>query len=210
MSAPVGLPRRRTSARWGSAGDALRSFRVVAMAPALQYRAMRLLRWFAIALTLAMIARVAPAAPAVILIVRHAEKEALPADDPPLTAAGQQRAEELARVVGTWNAAGAAVRALFASEVKRTSQTLAPLAAATGLTVSVVGAKNTAALVQRILAVDGGIVVVAGHSKYGAGNRGGARRTAGIAIADSEFDRLFAVTISGGKTAVVALRYGAH
>ena len=47
-------------------------------------KAMKLLRLSAIALALAI---VAGAAPAVVLIVRHAEKEALPADDPPLTAA---------------------------------------------------------------------------------------------------------------------------
>jgi phosphohistidine phosphatase SixA len=171
---------------------------------------MRLLRWFALAVTLATIVRVAPAAPAVILIVRHAEKEALPADDPPLTAGGRQRAEELARVVSAWSAAGAPVRALFASEVKRTRQTLEPLAAATGLTVSVVGAKDTAALVQRILAVDGGIVVIAGHSNTVPAIVEALGGPAGIAIADAEFDRLFAVTIAGRKTAVVALRYGAH
>src|SRR4051812_42706864 len=80
------------------------------------------------------------AAPAVVLVVRHAEKAAQPADDPPLTPAGRQRAAELARVVQAWSAAGAPVRALFASEVKRTQQTLEPLTAATGVKVSVVAA----------------------------------------------------------------------
>src|SRR4051794_30294686 len=106
---------------------------------------MKLLRLTALVLALAMLAS---AAPAVVLIVRHAEKEALPADDPPLTAAGRQRAEELVGVVHAWAAAGAPVRELFASEVKRTQQTLEPLANVTALKISVVGAKDTAALVK--------------------------------------------------------------
>src|SRR3954453_2542467 len=91
------------------------------------------------------------AAPAVVLIVRHAEKAAAPAQDPPLTAAGNQRAGELARVAGAWTAAGAPIRALFASEVQRTQQTLLPLAATSGLKITVVKASDTAALVKRIL-----------------------------------------------------------
>ena len=63
-----------------------------------------------------------------------------------------------------WSEAGVPVRELFATEVTRTQQTIAPLAKSTGLAVSVVSAKDTAALIKRILAVDGGIVVVAGHS----------------------------------------------
>ena len=61
------------------------------------------------------------AAPAVVIVVRHAEKAAAPAEDPPLTAAGKKRAEELVRVVALWRASGAKVTGLFATEedVKR-------------------------------------------------------------------------------------------
>lgn len=157
-----------------------------------------------------MSASIASAAPAVVLIVRHAEKEALPADDPPLTGAGRQRAEELVRVVSAWSAAGASVRELFASEVKRTQQTLQPLAKSTGLAISVVGAKDFAALVKRILAMDGGIVVVAGHSNTVPAILQALGGPAGITIADADFDHLFAVTFAGGQANVVDLRYGAH
>jgi phosphohistidine phosphatase SixA len=151
----------------------------------------------------------AGAAPAVVLVVRHAEKEAVPAEDPPLTAVGRQRAAELARVVQAWSAAGAPVRALFASEVKRTQQTLAPLAASTHVKVSVVNAKDIAALVKQVLAVDGGVVVVAGHSNTVPGLIQALGGPPGIVIADAEFDRLFAITGAGSKALVVALRYGA-
>jgi phosphohistidine phosphatase SixA len=153
-------------------------------------------------------AAAAGAAPAVVLVVRHAEKEALPADDPPLTPAGKQRSAELVRVVQSWSSAGAPLRELFVSEVKRTQQTLQPLAAASGLALSVVNAKDTATLVKRILAIDGGIVVVAGHSNTVPALIEALGGPAGIVIADSEFDRLFAVTGAGAQARVVALRYG--
>ncbi len=150
----------------------------------------------------------AAAAPAVVLVVRHAEKESVPADDPPLTIAGRQRSAELARVVQAWSAAGATVRDLIASEVKRTQQTLQPLSASTGVPVSVVAAKDTAALVKRIMAIDGGIVVVAGHSNTVPAILQALGGPAGIVIADAEFDRLFAVVGAGSGARVVALRYG--
>ena len=152
---------------------------------------------------------IAAAAPAVVLVVRHAEKEAAPADDPALTAKGKQRAVELVRVVQTWSAAGAPVSALFATEVKRTQQTLAPLAASVGVKVSTVNAKDTAGLVKQILAVDGGIVVVAGHSNTVPALIKALGGPPGIVVGDAEFDRLFAVIGAGSQAHVVALRYGA-
>ena len=150
----------------------------------------------------------APAAPAVVILVRHAEKDVTPADDPGLTPAGKLRAAELARVVAAWKAAGGTVRALFASEARRTQQTLAPLAAATGVAVTQVKAKDTAALVQKILAVKGGVVVVAGHSNTVPAVIQALGGPARIEIGDAEFDWLFAVTGAPGKAQVVALRYG--
>jgi len=168
---------------------------------------MKLFRLLALA---AAIATIASAAPALVLIVRHAEREAVPADDPPLTAAGRRRAEELVRVVRAWSATGVTVRALFASEVKRTHETLEPLAAAIGMTISTVAAKDTAALLRRILAVDGGIVVVAGHSNTVPAIAQALGGPTGIALADAEFDRLFAVTGVGAHAEVISLRYGAR
>ncbi|MCX6627434.1 MAG: histidine phosphatase family protein [Candidatus Solibacter sp.] len=169
---------------------------------------MKRLRLGILVLTAAMLAPgSAMGAPAVVILVRHAEKEALPADDPGLTPAGKQRAAELARVVATWKAAGATVKALFASDAKRTQQTLAPLATAT-LPVTQVKAADTAALVKKILAVQGGVVVVAGHSNTVPAVIQALGGAAGITIDDAEFSRLFVVTGAGGKAVVVAMRYG--
>jgi hypothetical protein len=74
--------------------------------------------------------------------------------------------------------------------------------------VSVVNAKDTAALVRRIMAIDGGIVVVAGHSNTVPDILKALGCSAGITIADAEFDRLFAVVGVGPGARLVALRYG--
>ena len=149
------------------------------------------------------------AAPAVVILVRHAERAGEMPDDPSLTAAGKQRAEELARVVAAWKAPGGKLLGLFASEKKRTQETLAPLAAG-GLKVTVVPAADTVALVKKILAIKGGIVVVAGHSNTVPGVIQALGGPAGITIDDNEFDRLFVLTGAGGHAALVGMRYGAH
>ena len=158
--------------------------------------------------TLAMLAAtLAQAAPALVILVRHTERAGEMSDDPSLTPAGKQRAQELARVVAAWKAPGGKVLGLFASEKKRTQETLAPLAGP-GLKVTVVPASDTASLVKQILAIKGGIVVVAGHSNTVAGVIQALGGPGGITIADTEFDRLFALTGAGGKAVLVAMRYG--
>lgn len=100
------------------------------------------------------------AEPVVVFCVRHAEKGDDDARDPGLSAAGDARARELARVL-----AGAGVTHLFASEYRRTQRTLLPLGEAVGAEVEVVGARDAGALAERILALEpGSVAVVAGHS----------------------------------------------
>ena len=70
----------------------------------------------------------AQGAPTTVILVRHAEKAATPANDPGLTQAGLLRAKTLAHVAGSTNAA-----AVFVSQFRRTKQTVKPLAAALGL-----------------------------------------------------------------------------
>ena len=67
-------------------------------------------------------------APTTVILVRHAEKAATPANDPGLTQAGLNRALALAHAAGSTDAA-----AIFVSQFKRTKQTVKPLAAALGL-----------------------------------------------------------------------------
>jgi phosphohistidine phosphatase SixA len=166
-----------------------------------------MLRGIVVAAALAA-AGMAYAAPAMVLVVRHAEKQAQPANDPPLTDLGKTRAQELARVVQALAAAGMPVRELFATEVQRTQQTLQPLAASLGIKVTVVNAKDTAELSRQILAVKGGLVVVAGHSNTVPGIVQALGGPSGIVIGDAEFDRLYVLTGAGSAAKVATLRYG--
>ena len=67
--------------------------------------------------------------PALVLLVRHAEKAAEPTDDPPLTAAGAERAQALATALHD-----AGVTAIITTQLRRTPATALPLATARGLT----------------------------------------------------------------------------
>jgi phosphohistidine phosphatase SixA len=140
-----------------------------------------------------------------VLIVRHAEKGSAPPNDPQLTADGQARAQALVRVVGEAN-----VRAIYATEFARTQQTVQPLATQLGLPVRQISASDTDGLVGDILSNHRGeVVVVAGHSntvpiiieKLQGGQI--------PPIAETEFDKLFIVTVYRLRRAkVVQLRYG--
>ena len=101
--------------------------------------------------------------PSLVVLVRHAEKAAEPADDPSLTDAGRQRAAALAMAV-----ANAAPSAVIVSARKRTTETGLPTAAKFGLTPTVVSldggtATHIAAVVSAVRA-QRGVVLVIGHS----------------------------------------------
>lgn len=104
----------------------------------------------------------APPEPTVVFLLRHAE--ALPKSaserDPALAEAGEKRAATLAKLLGS-----AGATHLFASEYVRTQSTLAPLAEATGLEVTVVPAGKPDRQLQLLRDLPAGsIAVVAGHS----------------------------------------------
>jgi broad specificity phosphatase PhoE len=143
--------------------------------------------------------------PITVFIVRHAEKGP-GAPDPSLTDAGRQRAAELVRTVGD-----AHPTALFATEFKRTQETLDPLAKATGLTVTVTLARDVDGLLAKIHALPAGSrAVVATHSNLVDVI---VEKLSGVkvpALTDADYDRLVVVTVpAGGKGAAVVLRYGA-
>ncbi len=140
-----------------------------------------------------------------VLVIRHAEKGATPAKDPPLMTEGQARAQTLARMIGEAN-----VRAVYATEFARTQQTVQPLATQLGLSVTQISAADADSLVNHILSNHRGeVVVVAGHSntvpiiieKLNGGQI--------PPISETEFDKLFIVTVYRLRRAkVIQLRYG--
>lgn len=135
-----------------------------------------------------------------VIVLRHAEKDAQgDPQDPHLGEAGQRRAQTLAALLRKSGAS-----ALFASEFHRTRDTLAPLAAALGLAVESVPARDTAALVKRIDALPpGATAVVAGHSNtvpailaaLGAELPGVVESGKPKNLAEDAFGRVFVVTL---------------
>lgn len=98
--------------------------------------------------------------PVCVFLVRHAEKADDGTRDPGLTAEGEERARELARLLSR-----AGVTHLFASEFRRTGDTLAPLARASGLEVEALPARGVRDLARRLEDLPpGSVAVVAGHS----------------------------------------------
>ncbi|KAA9339720.1 histidine phosphatase family protein [Hymenobacter busanensis] len=151
------------------------------------------------------------AASTIVYLVRHGEKDtALDPKDPPLTAAGAQRALALRDSLQR-----RPVTAIFSTDTKRTRATVQPLAEAKKLDVQTYDAKpvGLAALAKQIRTLPRGkAVVVVGHSNtvLETIEALGAPRPV-PSIADSEFNYLFEVTIpSNDRPATArALRYGA-
>ena len=116
---------------------------------------------FAVALAIWLLAS---ASTTTILVMRHAEKAALPAEDPPLSMAGEGRAQELAHVLGE-APAEFRIQGIFVSEFRRTQETVRPLANRLGVPVIVVPAADTALVVERARdEYRGGRVLIVGHS----------------------------------------------
>ena len=146
----------------------------------------------------------AQALPVTVFVVRHAEKgPELP--DPSLTEAGQHRAAELARAL-----TDAKITALYTTEFKRTQETLAPLAAATGVTPVHLLARDVDALIASIQSLPpGSRAVVATHSNL---VHVIVQRLTGVTmpqLTDLDYDRLVVVTVTGKeKGSAVVLRFG--
>ena len=105
---------------------------------------------------LAACASTPPADARKIYLVRHAEKAA--GEDPGLTLVGRARAEILA---GELRHTG--LTAIYSTETRRTRQTAAPIARATGLTVLPYDAGSLETFANMLRATPGNILVV-GHS----------------------------------------------
>ncbi len=136
-----------------------------------------------------------------IVLVRHAEKVD-DSRDPLLSDKGQQRAQNLARMLRDAN-----VEQVFATEYQRTQLTVKPLAEARQLAITPYLAKESLALGEQLRQASKSTLVV-GHSNtvntllkgLGAGEQ--------KAIAEDEFDRMVIVHLNKeGAPAVTILRY---
>ena len=140
---------------------------------------------------------------ATVILVRHADRAGGMTGDVPLNERGKQRAESLSRLL-----ADAGVSEIYVTDVQRTQQTAAPLAARLNLTPIVLPGANVNELVDRLKKLGPEkTVLVVGHSNTVpqiVEGMGGAVP----AISETEFNRMLIVTTGGGKPGVVTLRYG--
>jgi len=142
-----------------------------------------------------------------VILVRHAEKAAEPADDPPLTAAGEARARDL------WNAIkDAGASAIITTQYARTRATAQPTATALHLTPEVVrggGATHPKDVADAVRKHAGHTVLVVGHSNTIPAIIEALGAPRPRAICDPEYDHLYIVTIApNGKAGLVRATFG--
>ena len=106
---------------------------------------------------------------------------------------------------------GTGINAIYATQFKRTQETVKPLAEQTGLQPHIVDAKNTAEVVDQILTQHRGeTILLAGHSDTVPQIVTALGGPTLATIPDSEYDNIFVVTVYRfGKAKVVKMKYGA-
>ncbi|MCI0487936.1 MAG: histidine phosphatase family protein [Blastocatellia bacterium] len=150
-----------------------------------------------------------------VYLVRHAEKEKTPPNDPPLSEAGLARSKNLARILQK-----AGIKAIYTSQFLRTQQTAQPLAEASGIAVVQVPLRmdpsnprkvSEASLreaVEKVYEHGGGGVLIVGHSNTVPEM---IRLLGGDQVPfinESVYDDLFVVTVyEKGKAKVAHLKY---
>jgi broad specificity phosphatase PhoE len=141
-----------------------------------------------------------------VILVRHAEKKIEPSNpDPDLAPEGVERAQEIARVF-----ADAHINAIYATQYKRTQQTVKPLSDRIGVPMTLLDSNQTNELLRRIQTTyRGQTVFVAGHNNTVPAIVSELSGDTYPPIPDTEYDNLYIVTIYRfGKAKVIKLKYG--
>lgn len=142
-----------------------------------------------------------------VILIRHAEKKIVPPEnkDPELSMAGEVRAQELVRMFGA-----SGIKAIYATQYKRTQQTVKPLADKLNISVATVDAKKTSDVVKQIRSQNAGqTVFIAGHNNTVPeiiAALGGPQLPI---IPETEFDNLYILTVpSSGPAKLLKLKFG--
>ena len=156
--------------------------------------------------------------PVTVFLVRHAEKEDEPRQDPPLKKEGVARAQELAKLLGA-----AGIKTIITSQFARTKQTAEPLATKLNLTPTsislrsnpnnprLIAEESTTEVVNKILERSGESVLLVGHSNSVPDVIKMLGGDTVPTIDERQFNNLFIVTVyAKGKAKVVHLKYGAE
>ena len=138
-----------------------------------------------------------------VYLVRHAEKEPA-AEDPALSEAGKLRALQLAELLED-----AGIAYVFSTDFARSRDTVAPLAARLGITVTIYNWNEMDALAAK-LTVPGRCSLVVGHSDTTPELVGILGGDPGSPLDEpEEYDRLYVVTIAADGAVTSELRrYG--
>lgn len=136
-----------------------------------------------------------------VFLVRHAEKaHGGDTKDPALSEAGRARAESLAAILKDAN-----LEAIYATEYKRTQETAASAARASGAEVTIVPAKGMPALLEKLKEARGNVLVV-GHSNTLPEIIKALGAPAPVTVGEEDYDNLF-VLILGSPSRLIRLRY---
>ncbi|MBK6684260.1 MAG: histidine phosphatase family protein [Deltaproteobacteria bacterium] len=159
-------------------------------------------------LTLALVGGWAPGvlADTSVVIVRHAEKvKPFDGEDPPLTPAGEARAQALAHVLSS-----VPLDRIYSTTYLRNRATALPTALAQKRELVVVDAKDTAGLAKTLKALKDQTVLVVGHSNTVPELLGLLGIKDAPALEDPDYDNLFVVSWAKDRPArLLRLHFGA-
>lgn len=148
--------------------------------------------------------RIAAQESVVVYVVRHAERAEDGTNDPSISAEGHARAALLAQLVSQ-----AGITHIHTTDYKRTRQTVAPLADASGVSVEVYDPRDLPAFAEQLKSRPGRHLVV-GHSNTTPALVEALGGDAHGVIAEMEYDRLYVLVIPPeSPVTTVLLRFGA-
>ena len=146
-----------------------------------------------------------------IIVVRHAEKDTIPHENPPLNAGGRERAQALAQALRA-----AKVTAIVSTDQRRTLETAAPLAALLHLKPITVPRGNESpeqqarATAQAVSQAPGDVILVVNHQSMLpdiVADLGGPKIPF---VCDVEFSNMYILTLNGSKPAqLIQAHFGA-
>jgi phosphohistidine phosphatase SixA len=143
----------------------------------------------------------------VVFVVRHAEVEVGNDPDPPLSVDGKERAARLAKMLSKARPVRG-LDAIFASEFRRSHQTVTPLSESLALPVNVVPSATWSELAKRITREHRGEYVLVAGNANSIPALVKALSGEAVAVGEDEYDTMFMVFVPQvSKTKVVRLRY---
>lgn len=140
--------------------------------------------------------------PTVVYLVRHAERAEDGTNDPPISEAGQARAELIAEMLRD-----AGITHVHSTDLQRTRSTGMPLAEAAGLEIGSYAPGDLAGFAETLRATPGRHLIL-GHSNTTPEMVDALGGDSYSPIDEMEYDRLYIVTLTGAGASTVLLRFG--